>query len=58
VQSQRLRNGVDEGKVRHTSRYDIAEVEADEVPILNDGLVAYTAEVDEDEEDERDEEEE
>lgn len=57
MQSQRLRDGVDEGEVRYTGGHDMAQVEADKVPIPNNRLVAYTSNVDEDKEDEGDEEE-
>jgi hypothetical protein len=58
MQSQRLRNSVDEREVWYTGRDDMAQVEANKVPILDNGLVAYARYVDEDEEDEGEEEEE
>jgi len=58
MQSERLRDSVDKSEVRYAGRHDVAQVEADEIPILNNGLVAYTGDVDQDQEDECDEEEE
>jgi len=58
METQCLGNGVDEGEVRDRSRHNVAQVEANKVPVPNDGLVAYTGYVDQDEEYERDEEEE
>lgn len=58
MQSQRLRDSVDKSEIRYAGRHDMAQVEADKVPIPNNGLVAYTGDVDKDQEDECDEEEE
>ena len=58
METQRLSNGVDKGEVRNTSWHNIAQVEANKVPVSDDGLVAYTRYVDQDEEYEGDEEEE
>lgn len=57
MQPQSLRNRVDQGEVRNARRHDIAEIEANEVPIFDNGPVAHAADVDEDEEDDADEEE-
>lgn len=58
VQPQCLRNGVDQGKVGHRRRDDIAEVEADEVPVAQQRLVVCAADLQENEEDDSDEQEE
>lgn len=57
METQRLRNCIDQGKVGNRSRHNVAQVEAEKVPVLNDGFVAYTGNVNQDEEDEGDKEE-
>lgn len=58
MQSQRLRNGVYERKIRHARGNDVANIDADEVPISQHATVFDAADLDEDEKDYRDEEEE
>jgi len=52
MQSERLRDSVDKSEIRYAGRHDVAQVEANEVPIPNNGLVAYTRDVHKDQEDE------
>jgi hypothetical protein len=58
VQTQRLGNGVDEGEVGHRRGHNVAEVEADKVPVAQHGTVRRAANLQQDQEDEGDEEEE
>ena len=50
-------NSVDESEIRDASRYDFAQVEANKVPVSDNGLVAHAGNVDKDQEDEGEEEE-
>jgi hypothetical protein len=45
-----LRDGVDGGEVLYTGGHDVAQVEANEVPIPDGGFVLHTCDVHEDEE--------
>jgi hypothetical protein len=58
VQTQRLGNCVDEGEVGHRRGHNVAEVEADKVPVAQHGTVRRAANLQQDQEDEGDEEEE
>ena len=56
METQGLRNGVDECEIRNTSWHNVAEVQANKVPVFDDSFVAHARDVDEDEEDDGDEE--
>jgi hypothetical protein len=58
VQTQRLGNCVDESEVGHRRGHNVAEVEADKVPVAQHGTVRRAANLQQDQEDEGDEEEE
>lgn len=57
METQRLGDGVDESEIGHASGYNFTQVEANKVPVSDDGLVAYAGDIDKDEEDEGEEEE-
>jgi hypothetical protein len=57
MQTQRLRNGVEERGVGHACRDDVANVDANEVPVPEYLLVLDAADLDKDEEDDGDKEE-
>ena len=57
MQTECLGDCVDEGKIRHACRNDVANIDADEVPVPYDGSVLDTPDLDQYEKDDGDEEE-